>query len=336
MQFNESQGRVLHGLECNPADDILVRLDSAGFVVNASQNAQRLGVELEELLVMPHIADFALPDHREQVLAYFDQVIEGKGDENGIEFPIGTCAPALTADDNDACCFPKEGHWYALHLMAIDDGRKGTVGALGTLQSVQHKFASHQNSVTADTPHSLTGLADRRSFISHLNRTLDQSGEASAAVFAIDGMRAIFMQYGQSTADEISWGFARYLETMAEPQHILAQLDEERIGVILPGKEPRMAREWAADALQIFAGLAAPTSSRAPELTASAGIAQVDLSADWTLRQAELGLVMARAAGGMRAGICQPNARASGGLSSGHSVKRAMEVVLERSEKRAS
>ena len=45
------------------------------------------GWDLDTLLLMPHIADFAVADHREQVEAYFNKVIAGQGIDEEIEFP---------------------------------------------------------------------------------------------------------------------------------------------------------------------------------------------------------------------------------------------------------
>ena len=128
-------------------------------------------------------------------------------------------------------------------------------------------------------------------------------GGQMIAVFAVDAMRALLMRYGQRTADEVLWGFAKFLETMALPGHELAQLDGERFAVLLPEMTSRGAREWAEDVVTTFAGLAAPVSAKAPQLSASAGLARVECTVDWTLREAELGLVLARAGGGKQVAI---------------------------------
>jgi hypothetical protein len=65
----------------------------------------------------------------------------------------------------------------------------------------------------------------------------------------------------------------------------------------------RAAREWAEDVIDTFAGLAAPASAKARHLTASAGLARVECTVDWTLREAELGLVLARAGGGRQVAV---------------------------------
>ena len=59
----------------------------------------------------------------------------------------------------------------------------------------------------------------------------------------------------------------------------------------------------AEDVIATFAALAAPASAKAPQLTASAGLARVECTVDWTLREAELGLVLARAGGGRRVAV---------------------------------
>lgn len=120
-------------------------------------------------------------------------------------------------------------------------------------------------------------------------------------------MRALLLRYGQRTADEVLWGFAKFLETMALPGHEVAQIDGERFGVLLPDMTLRIAREWAEDVVQTFSALASPAPNtnrpRTPQLSASAGLARVECTVDWTLREAELGLVLARAGGGKQVAI---------------------------------
>lgn len=328
MYSMSGQGFVLPEANCDPADDILVRLDDAGFVVNASQNAARLGVELDALLLMPNVADFAAADHRLQVESYFKKVMAGQSGDEGIEFPITTCRFANACPRAGECSLVQDEHWYELQLTLIDDRGKSNRGTLGRLRSVQHKHVLEEQAAVCATTDPITGLHDRHRYLTELIRQLGRSRgggtTSSTAVFAIDGMRAIFMQCGQSTADQVRWGFAKYIETMLSQDYVLTQVDEERFGVILPDTSPAAAREWAADALQIFAGLAKSECGRTPELSASAGVAKVERSAEWTIRQAELGLIMARAAGGMQTAICRPKSD----LTSGHSIERTMNRVV--------
>lgn len=320
--------------ECDPADDILIRLDRAGFIVNASQNAGKLGIDFETLLLMPHIADFAVADCRQKVARYFEQVIAGECGAEGIEFPITTDHTSnelgLVAYQKGGPCSEHDQQWCLLKLSCIgNEGQPGS-GALGTVQLIERKCEITCHFETPKVSDPLIGLADRRAFVRCLDGSLALDESASVAILAIDGMRAIYMQYGQTTADEVRWGFARFLETIADHDHILAQVDDERFGVILPGMAPNVAREWAADVLQVFASLAMPENGCKPEFGASAGIAKAEMSPEWTIRQAELGLVMARAAGGMQTAICRTHSN----LLSGRLIEQAMEAVVERAAQR--
>jgi GGDEF domain-containing protein len=334
MQFNSACDRVQETLRCESSEEIIVRLDNAGFIVEASDNAARLGVDLDSLLVMPHIADFASGDRCIEVARYFQDIMAGRRIDDSIEFEADICRSdeaAFSRCKSDETCSEAEcGHWFRLSLRLVLDPEQRPLGAVGTLHSVQRKYSHDRPSRDHPGTDPVTGLPGRPAFVRSLADTIASGRKASMATFAIDGSRAIFMQFGQRTADEIRWGFARFLETMTEQRHELAQVDDERFGVLLTGANPREAREWAAEVLQTFAGLAMGSSSRAPELTASAGLAPVEHSADWTLRQAELGLVMARAGGGMQTAICQP----ASGIASGQTVELAMEAAVQRALQR--
>lgn len=325
-----------HSHTCHHSDDIVVRLDNAGFIVNASENAVQLGVDLDSLLLMPHVADFADTGHGAQVARYFEQVMAGERIDEWLEFPVSVteieAGEFRRCQPGDVAYSSQRVHWYALNLRRVHDASRRPLGAIGTLHSVQDKYELDRQSHVSSITDAVTGLANRRAFVSRLTRSLALSDRASVATFAVDGMRAIFMQYGHGTADEIRWGFARFLETMTEAGQSLAQLDDERFAILLPHMQPRAAREWADEIIRTFGGLAMTSGNRAPELTASAGIARVELSVDWTLRQAELGLVMARSAGGMQASICQTSI----GLADGNSVERAMEAAVQRAVSRYS
>ena len=61
----------------------------------------------------------------------------------------------------------------------------------------------------------------------------------------------------------------------------------------------------------------------------------MELNVDWTLRQAELGLVMARAGGGMRAGLSGHSGRAGlSAMADGAQIERAVEAAVSRAERR--
>ena len=328
MHFSAAEGRALHGLIEESSGDIVVRLDRAGFILRASENSAELGVDLSALLLKPHISDLAVPGHGADVERHARAVLAGEAVEGWIEFPVRIC---WTEDQHDCDADPLEClRWYAFSLKPIDDGNDPETAAIGLLRSVQQKHALQSEISARSLTDPLTGLANRHALCASLERALECGEERALAVFALDRLRAIFMQYGQRTTDEIQWGFARYLRTMVCTGQELAQIDAERFAVILPGMSMRQARRWAQDVLETFTGLTSTSSTRPPELTASAGLARVERSVDWTLRQAELGLVMARAGGGMRIGVSDRPARPTAEPSD---IIRAIEEALLRSRR---
>jgi GGDEF domain-containing protein len=340
MCFSVEEGRVLHGLLEDASGDIVVRLDPAGFIVHASQNAAELGMDLSSLLLMPHIADFAEADHVAEVARHVAQVFAGQARRGWVEFPVRICTDRCVNNDsnnieNQICTAAECQRWYALSLKPIEPDDGAAQGAIGLLRSVQQKHALEgEINIRAQTD-PRTGLANRHTFYACLRRGINEGREQAMAVLAVDSLRAVLMQYGQRTADEIQWGFAKFLETMtvsgAGVGHELAQLDGERFAVLLPGMSVKQARVWTQDVLETFSGLTVTPSRRTPELTASAGLAPVEITVDWTMRQAELGLVMARAGGGMQVGVCGRPARA---VASGAAVERAMGEAVRRAEQR--
>jgi diguanylate cyclase (GGDEF)-like protein len=295
--LSDVEGHVLHGLLEETSGDIVIRLDARGFIIHASSNIAELGLDLTGALLLPHITDLAARDHAAYLGEHVAAALAGGEPGGWAEFPVIACA------ERTSCREPQCQRWYALSLRPMRDPRGVADGALCLMRSVQQvrslEGELHARAVTDP----LTGLANRAAFCASLRRHLAQGGGQMVAIFAVDAMRALLLRYGQRTADEVVWGFAKFLETMALPGHEVAQLDGERFAVVLPEMTSRGAREWAEEVVRTFAGLAATASSKAPQLTASAGLARIACTVDWTLREAELGLVLARAGGGSQVAV---------------------------------
>ncbi|MDP5102575.1 MAG: diguanylate cyclase [Erythrobacter sp.] len=304
MKFGLSdvEGRVLHGLLEEASGDIVIRLDRHGFIVHATANIADLGLDCSAALLLPHITDLAERDHAAFVSAHVATALAGRTQGGWIEFPVAAI-PTTRDAGHETRHVAQCPRWYALSLRPMFDAAGAVEGALCLMRSIQQvrNLEGELHARTVTDP--LTGLANRQAFCASLRRHLAKGGGQMIAVLAVDGMRALLMRYGQRAADEVLWGFAKFLETMASPAHEVAQLDGERFGVLLPEMTSRHAREWAVDVVQTFSALAAPTSAKALQLTASAGVARVECTVDWTLREAELGLVLARAGGGRQVGV---------------------------------
>lgn len=316
-----AEGVALHGLLEDAMGDIVVRVDTQGFIETASSNIGEIGYDLSQLLLKPHLADLADRDHTSPVKEHIDRVLSGELEEGAsvhwLEFPIDLARPAEPEVSD------RSNPWYALSLRALSDEAGVVIGALGLLRSVDRKRALEGEVHTRSLVDPLTGLADRHAFCAALRRQLSSGLDGALAMFEIDRMRAVFMQYGQRTTDEIIWGFAKYLETMVGGEYELAQLDDERFGVILADVPIASSRRWVEEVLSTFASLTLTTSARSPRLSASAGLASISGSVDETLRQAEVALVMARAGGGMRVAECSTPSVPAAPSAQTSSVSRA-------------
>lgn len=298
VALNEIEGAALHGLLNESAGDIVFKLDRAGFIEHASRNIADIGFDLPSMLVKPHISDLAQSDYVGEVSTYTKRILGQMAcvdaSPDWVEFPV--CLASEQMGEAPA----RTWAWYELSLRAIAEPDGETVGALGLLRSVDRLRALEGEVYSRALIDPLTGLANRHAFSATLRRYLATGAPATMALFEVERMRAIFMQYGQRTADEIIWGFAKFLEAMSDPEHELAQFDGERFCLILPGDPSGGAQEWVRDVIETFSTLALTQSGAAPKLSAIVGLAAIEHSVDWTLRQAELALVMARAHGGMQ------------------------------------
>lgn len=288
---------MLHGLLVEISDDIVIRLDRQGFIIHASANIADLGLKLALRLLPPHITDLAERDSAALVAAHIGPVLAGRSQVGWAEFPVVAC------EERETC---REAHcqrWYALRARPLRDAAGMPDGALCVMRSV-HQLRSLEDELQARAlTDPLTGLANRHTFCASLRRHLAKGSGQTLAIFAFDGMRALLLRYGQRTTDEVLWGFAKFLETMALPGHEIGLLDEERFAVLLPDMTVSAARMWAEDVITTFCALAAPAAPKAPQLSASAGLARVECTVDWTLREAELALVLARAGGGRQVAV---------------------------------
>ena len=303
LQISSAEGAALHGLLEEAIGDIVVQIDARGFLETASSNMTELGYDLTQLLLKPNLADLAAKEYAETLRRYIALVLSGGPEESGVvdwvEFPLAKASPL-----GDPAKASKKMNWYALSLRAIANSEAEICGALGVLRSLEGRRVLESEMYSRALIDPITGLANRHTICAALGRQLDSQEDGVMALFEIDRMRAVFLQYGQRTVDEIIWSFAKFLETMGEDGFEIGQFDAGRFCVLLPSLSGRESRDWAKETLQTFGRLALSPTRRGPGLSASVGLARIEKSVDWTLKQAEVALVMARAKGGMQVAGC--------------------------------
>ena len=302
LSYTFDNDAQLRGVLESSDSDIIVRFDRNGFVSSATANFIEVGYDLDALLLKPHLTDLVAGNTARDLGQHFRDVLSGAVQEQWYEFALRQCDPG------ERCANVGNRCRCAISFRRIVDESGEIQGAIGTIRSADRQRAIGGEIHSHALVDPLTGFANRHSLYTSLLRQLETGESGMLVLVEVDRLRAIFLQYGQRTSDEIVWGFARFLEAMALPGCELAQFNAERFCVLLPEANADEARVWAADLLETFGSLTPTSSPRVPKLTASAGLARVERTVDWTLRQAELGLVMARAGGGTRVAQapCQP------------------------------
>jgi diguanylate cyclase len=300
LEIDKSERRILRGLIEDVSGDIVIKLDCRGFIVQSSANIAEIGLDLSAALLPPHITDVVACDYAAFVGRHVNAALAGRATEGWAEFPL---AGSTAADPGNQ---PSDSVWYALSLRPTHDASGAIEGALGLIRSVQHLRSLEGELHACMAKDLVTDLANRQTFCAMLGHHLEQGGEHSLVVFAVNGLRALELRYGLRTADEFIWAFARFLEAVAQPGCIIGRLDGERFGALCPDMTLSAARAWSQETVETFRALTSSSPAKLARLSVSAGLAPIKLTAEQSLRQAELGVILARVHDGREVGIAVP------------------------------
>lgn len=108
------------------------------------------------------------------------------------------------------------------------------------------------------------------------------------------------MRYGQSAGDDLLRAFAELLRAATRCDDIIARVDGERFGVIMPNLTPWQAEAACQPIVELLAEMGSSALGSEFTLSTSAGIAAIGRSTDITVKRAELALFMAKAKGRSR------------------------------------
>lgn len=292
--FNVQDADALYGILADFGGDIVVKTDHAGFIEHASSGLERLGFSVSEMLIAPHLADLTDALHAELVRTYHRHAMQSGPQVDRLEFPL----------------YPSVGapRWYSLSLRPLVTDRPPnssarSSGAVGVLRCVdQERMLESQLLETALTD-PLTRIANRQAFLGMVGRCLAQGSSGALALFEIDRMRAIRLRFGQRAGDEVIGAFAGFLRNILPKGHILARLEDNRFGVMMPELQQRLATDLVSEILVTFAEISRDAELEEMRLTASASVTTLEESLDDTLARGEVALTLARSAGGHRVEI---------------------------------
>jgi diguanylate cyclase (GGDEF)-like protein len=230
-----------------------------------------------------------------------------------------SCAEAVRAEHQAARAAVDTEGWIEVLALA-QDGRQvwtelklvglATGGALGILRSIAERRALEDRLFTAAMTDPLTRLTNRGAFVAMLDYLVDERTAGHLALFDLDHFRTVNLRHGHSGGDRVLVAFARLLRRLLRPDDILSRIGGGTFGVLLPDAGAAQAEDACAGIVRSVADMNA--GARADDrLTVSAGIAPFAISADASLRAAELALLTAKAQGRSRVARSRPRAPAA-------------------------
>lgn len=271
---------ALYRLVATSPTDLVVKTNRGGRIVHATAAGETLGLGQTGDPVGRHLLDLVHPSYAEIVLAEHSAALGGA---------CGSWIEVLAMGGDGS------QHWMELKLGSLPQRN----GALAILRSIEDRRTLENRLFVAAMTDPLTGLTNRTAFSRMLAHLVESRAHGHLALFDLDHFRTINLRHGHSGGDRVLVAFARLLRTLLRADDILSRIDGGTFGVLLPDAD---RPEATAACRRVVAALAEMDADTRPghRFTASGGIAPFAGSADATLREAELALLMAKSRGRAR------------------------------------
>nr|WP_260923734.1 sensor domain-containing diguanylate cyclase [Novosphingobium sp. 9] len=183
ITITDQETSALYGMLAEGGPDIILKIDASGHIVESSPALARLVGQSGAANGIETLPDLVEPSHLARVATALAEAIAGR--ESGwVEFP------AVTTDARES--------WFEIRCRALHRNDGKAWGALAILRSVDERRALRDQLFAATYSDALTGLSNRRAFVSMLEHMLTRGIEGCVALFGIDFFKAINMRYGQA------------------------------------------------------------------------------------------------------------------------------------------
>ncbi|WP_338466312.1 sensor domain-containing diguanylate cyclase [Novosphingobium sp. ZN18A2] len=279
VRVTPQESTALYMLLKDSTQDIIVRTDRDGAILDASPVVERFGLPSAGELAGRKLVDLAAPDWADVVGEKLAAAMSGRNDTNWTEFAARTRA-------GGEC-------WFELQLRGVPE--EG--GAVGIMRSIDERRHFERALFNASMTDPLTGLTNRRAFISMLEHLCDEGGSGCLAMFDVDHFKSINLRYGFGVGDEVLVAVADLVRTLTRSRDIISRIGGPRIGILLPGASMAEAQAICGRIVGTLSEIRQSAGSNAFSVTASAGAAPIAATVDDTIKRAELALAMAKARG---------------------------------------
>ncbi len=286
VEFTKKERLAVYGLLADHSTDIILKTDLRGFVLAASPALEQLGLALPAMLIGPHVRDLVHPDYCNLIEHEHRVAIAGQGSGVWLELPAANKG--------------RKGQWFEFQVRPMSDHRGRIYGALVVMRCIAMRKSLEERLFAAEFTDPLTRLTNRIAFVTMLDHLVSRPHSAALALFDIDHFMTLNMRYGQTAGDDLLVAFAGLLRAMTRSDDIISRVDGERFGVIMPGLRPETAAAACAPIVETLAEAGRAALGGNFAVSTSVGIAGISLSADNTVKHAELALFLAKAKGRSR------------------------------------
>jgi len=213
--------------------------------------------------------------------------------------------------------------WVELYVRGVRDSDGKFSGTAGTLRDIDDRKRLEEHVLTARaraeqrareatllaSTDELTGIANRRAFLRHLDREIEGSTEfgwpLAVAMFDVDHFKAVNDGYGHAVGDRVLRLIAERASAVVRSGDLVGRLGGEEFGILMPGATAEDAAIVAERLRQAMETPRAGEEAGLPTVTVSVGIAaredQTDAGA--LLAVADAALYAAKDAGRNRVKI---------------------------------
>jgi len=213
--------------------------------------------------------------------------------------------------------------WVELYIRGLRDQDGKFSGTAGTLRDIDDRKRLEEHVLTARaraeqrareatllaSTDELTGIANRRAFLRHLDREIEGSTEfgwpLAVAMFDVDHFKAVNDSYGHAVGDRVLQLIAERASAVVRSGDLVGRLGGEEFGILMPGATAEDAAIVAERLRQAMETPRAGEEAGLPTVTVSVGIAAREGQADAAalLAVADAALYAAKDAGRNRVKI---------------------------------
>ncbi len=285
-EFTTKERLAGYGLLARHSSDIILKTDQQGFVLAASPALEQLGLAPPAMLIGPHLRELVHRDYRDLLEAEHRRAMAGHSSDHWIEVRAAHAG--------------QDGQWFEFQVRPMSDPSGLIYGALVVLRCIAMRKSLEERLFAAEFTDPLTRLSNRIAFVTMLEHLVSGAEQATLALFDIDHFMRLNMRFGQNAGDDLLVAFAGLLRAMTRSEDIISRVSGERFAVIMPGLLPEAAAAACVPIVETFAEAGRAALGGSFAVSTSVGIAAISLSADDTVKQAELALFLAKAKGRSR------------------------------------